>query len=90
MDSIPGYAVGNPLPLAFFILLAVLTQMVAVGLVALVVLAFSRWQKSQLQGLFFSLLVLALPLALTLMGWSFAKWCSVYPLYAWPSLLLGA
>lgn len=90
VDSIPGYAVGNPLPLAFFILLAVLTQMVAVGLVALVVLAFSRWQKSQLQGLFFSLLVLALPLVLTLMGWSFAKWCSVYPLYAWPSLLLGA
>lgn len=87
IDSIPGCALGIPLPLLLLLLLAVLSQMAAVSLVALAVLGLSYWRKTQLQALFFSLLLLALPLTLAQMGLPFAKWCSVYPLYAWPSLL---
>lgn len=87
IDSIPGYAQGNTLPIFLFLALALLSQLVAVSLVALAVLALSRWRKTQLQALFFSLLFLAFPLALSLMGLTFTKWCSVYPLYAWPSFL---
>lgn len=76
-----GFAV--PMPILCFILLFVFCQVTSIVLVALLTLAISVWRKSQVQTVFFALLVLAVPMLLKLLGFEAAKWFSLYPLYSW-------
>ncbi|MCI8306925.1 MAG: hypothetical protein HFH14_02630 [Lachnospiraceae bacterium] len=71
-----------PLPIVMFILLFVLSQVLSVILVSFITTAFSMWRKNLAQTVFFSLLFLAVPLILYLLGFGFAKWFSLYPLYS--------
>ena len=69
------------LPIVMFILLFVLLQVLSVILVSFITIAFSIWRKNLAQTVFFSLLFLAVPMILYLLGFGFAKWFSLYPLY---------
>lgn len=72
-----------PVPIWLFLLFFALSQMAAAIVVAVSTLVISMWRKSQMQTIFFALLILAVPLILKLLGFAFAKWISLYPLYAW-------
>lgn len=87
-----GFSVNNipycsdfplPVPVVFYIFLLVLAQAASVMIITLVVLVISAWRKNHIQTVFFAILVLAVPLTLKLLGFSFAGWFSVYPLYSW-------
>lgn len=71
------------LPVWGFILIFVLGQLLSVMLITLVVLLVSDWRKDHVQTIFFSMLLLAIPLILKLLGFSFSGWFSVYPIYSW-------
>lgn len=88
VQSIPCFA-DFPLPIstAAFLLLAALSQAASLIIVSWGVLLLSHWRKDYVQTLFASALLFALPLTLTLLGFEPAGWFSVYPLYAWPSLI---
>lgn len=72
--------------LAAFLLLFILSQVSCLVIVTLGVLLISIWRKNCLQTIFFSLLIFAMPLILKLLGFEFAKWFSLYPLYAWTAM----
>ncbi|MDY2628169.1 MAG: hypothetical protein SOW08_07625 [Lachnospiraceae bacterium] len=87
-----GFSVNNipycsdfplPVPVVFYIFLLVLAQAASVMIITLVVLVISAWRKNHIQTVFFAILVLAVPLILKLLGFSFAGWFSVYTLYSW-------
>lgn len=84
VQNIPCFAdIAIPVPLWLFILLFVLAQIIAAAVAAAVTIVISVWRKSQLQTIFYALLILAVPLILQLLGFAFVKWLSLYPLYAW-------
>lgn len=84
IQNIPHFADFKlPLPIFVFVLLFVISQIVAVVLITLITLALSIWRKNQVQTIFFALLALAVPMILKLLGFDIAKWFSLYPLYAW-------
>lgn len=66
-----------------FAVLLIFSQIFAVMMVSLVMVGISDWRKKDLQALFFGLLILVIPLVLKWMGFDFAGWISVYPIYAW-------
>lgn len=83
IQDIPAFAdFGLNIPTACFIFLVVLTQVLSVITVTLIVLALSLWRKNDMQALFFGFFLLVVPLVLKMMGFDFAGWISVYPLYA--------
>lgn len=87
IQSIPAFEyVSINMPILCFTILAVLSQMVSVMIVALLALAISEWRKNDMQALFFGLLILVIPMVLKLMEFDFAGWFSIYPLYAWTGL----
>lgn len=65
-----------------WLLLFVFFQALAIVLVALVVLFISNERKNHLQTIFFSILVLIVPLVLSMLEFTYAEWFSVYPLYS--------
>lgn len=69
------------MPLICFIIGMIVAQMLATVCIGLGVLGISAWRKNEMQALFFSLLLLVMPLVLKLMGFDFAGWFSVYPIY---------
>lgn len=69
------------MPLVCFIAGMVVVQMFAVICVGLAILAISAWRKNDIQVLFFGLLLLVMPLVLKLMGFDYAGWLSIYPIY---------
>ncbi|MCM1222264.1 MAG: hypothetical protein NC548_48125, partial [Lachnospiraceae bacterium] len=71
------------MPIVCFVLLFALSQILAMVLAALLTLAISMWRKTQAQTIFFALLFLAVPIILKLLGFDFAAWFSLYPLYGW-------
>lgn len=84
IQSIPAFQnFGINIPILCFIGFVLLSQMIAVMLIVLIVLGISFWRKNDMQALFFSLLILAVPLILKLMGFDFAGWFSIYPFYSW-------
>lgn len=88
VQNIPQYfGLKLGLPLWLFFLAAVLCQMLAVWFVCGIVLLLSEWRKSYLQTVCLGLLLLAVPSALAIMGFDFAKWASLYPLYSLVSFL---
>ncbi|MCM1179724.1 MAG: hypothetical protein NC347_05685 [Clostridium sp.] len=76
-----------PMTIGCFVLLFVLSQLVAAMLITLAVIGISLWRKNQVQTVFFALLLLAVPLVLKLLGFEVAKWFSLYPLYGWTGML---
>lgn len=71
------------IPTLSFIFVAILSQILAVMVGTLVILAVSQWRKNDIQALFFGLLILVIPFVMKLMGFDFAGWFSTYPLYSW-------
>lgn len=76
-----------PMPILCFVLLFVFSQILSMVLVAMLTMAISIWRKNQAQTVFFSLLVLAVPMLLKLLGFEIAKWFSLYPLYGWTGMM---
>lgn len=72
------------LPVCGFALLFCLSQAAAIILITLAVLLLSWWRKDAVQVYFFAALLFVVPLVLKILGFSFAGWFSVYPLYSWP------
>lgn len=82
VTNIPAFAhYPIPMPLICFIIGMIVVQMLAVVCVGFSTLAISAWRKNDIQALFFCLLLLVVPLVLKLMGFDFARWFSVYPIY---------
>lgn len=82
VTNIPAFAhYPIPMPLICFIIGMIVAQMLAVVCVGFATLAISAWRKNDIQALFFCLLLLVVPLVLKLMGFDFARWFSVYPIY---------
>lgn len=83
ITDIPCYQhLSLTVPIWFFIILLLLSQMVSLIAVVLIVLAISYWRKNHIQTIFFAILILVIPLILKLLGFSFAGWFSVYPIYS--------
>lgn len=74
------------MPIALLLALFVLSQMAAAALAALATLAISLWRKQQAQTIFFALALLAVPILLKILGFEWAKWVSLYPIYGWTGL----
>ncbi|MCM1288581.1 MAG: hypothetical protein NC240_09760 [Clostridium sp.] len=83
------YFARLPLPMTIgcFVLLFVLSQLVAAAVITLATIGISIWRKNQVQTVFFALLFLAVPLVLKQLGFEAAKWFSLYPLYGWMGML---
>ncbi len=86
--NIPYFsAFAVSLPVGCFLILFLLSQIVAAVLVTWLTMVVSGWRKNQVQTIFFALLFLAVPMLLKLLGFSFAGWASLYPLYGWTGML---
>ena len=84
IQSIPQYReFPVNLPILWFLMLTVLSQLISTQLICAVVLLLSKWRKNYFQTLFLTLLLLAAPLVLAQMGISIMRWFSVWPLYGW-------
>ena len=70
-------------PIWIFAILVLLSQMLSLIMVFFVVLLISHWRKNYIQTIFFAVLILVVPLILKLLGFSFAGWFTVYPIYTW-------
>lgn len=82
LRSIPHYrGIRVSMPVILWIGLAVLVQVFTVELVMLAVLLLSYVLKSHMRTLFAAVLILVIPLVLKEMGFDFAQYCSLYPLY---------
>ena len=80
--SIPYYRdIGISIPVILWITLSVLVQIFTVELVMLAVLLLSYVLKSHMRVLFAAVLILVIPLVLKEMGFDFAEYCSLFPLY---------
>ena len=75
------------MPIGFWLVIFVLSQLGAAVLAALIVLGLSLWLKKQDKTVFFALVVLGVPLVLKLLGFEAAKWLSLYPLYGWTGMV---
>lgn len=81
--SIPFYQeLPSCIPTIALILLKVIWQMASGIILAMVMLAFSAWRKNHVQAIFFGFLILCAPMILTVLGFGFAQWFSLYPLYS--------
>lgn len=94
ISDIPCYgtfALANlprALPVWGFILLAALSQAAVIGVAALTVFALSAWRKEPLGTYFLAALLLLVPPAMLLLGFSAADGFSLYPLYSWTARIL--
>ncbi|MDE5590762.1 MAG: hypothetical protein K2J60_16750 [Acetatifactor sp.] len=80
--SIPFYQDWpSYIPAAGLILLKLIRQMISGFILTTVILVFSGWRKNHVQVIFFGLLILCAPIILTVLGFDFAQWFSLYPLY---------
>ena len=75
------------LPIFMVIALSILFQLVSGIMLCGIILAVSQWRKSYLQAVFFSILLLVVPILLSMMGFDAAKYFSLYPLYGWTGLV---
>lgn len=81
-NNIPAFAgILINMPIACFAGIMMVVQMFAIICVGLATLAISAWRKNDIQALFFSLLLLVVPVVLKLMGFDFMGWFSVCPIY---------
>lgn len=74
-----GYAVS--FPVGVFVLVSVLLQILSAVLAVCITMAISMWRKNQAQTIFFSLLILVIPMVFKLLGFEAATCFSLYPIY---------
>ena len=87
VQSIPAFEnLPFCMPVIIFVTLAALLQMLLIMGITLATIIISGWKKNDMQSLFFGLLILVIPLVLKLMGFDFAGWVSIYPLYSFAGL----
>ncbi len=82
--NIPFYQ-GWPVfvPAIGLILLKLVLQIMSGCILTIFVLVFSGWRKNHVQAIFFGSLFLCVPVILTVLGFGFAQWFSLYPLYSY-------
>lgn len=82
--SIPFYqSWASYIPAIGLLLLKLILQMISGVILTIAMLAFSGWRKNHVQAIFFGFLILCVPLVLTVLGFGFAQWFSVYPLFSY-------
>lgn len=82
VTNIPAYAdFPIHMPIICFICGMIVVQVFTLMCVGFAMLAISAWRKNNIQALFFGMLLLIMPLVLKWMGFNFAGWFSVYPIY---------
>lgn len=82
--SIPFYRGWLPgIPAVVLLLAKLFVQMLSGVFLTLVVLVFSARCRNHIRALFVSFLVLCVPVMLTVLGFDFMRWFSLYPLYSW-------
>lgn len=87
IQNIPQFGkAAVPMSIFCFLLIFVLSQVLAAVLLAWLTMAVSIWRKNQVQTVFFALLFFAVPMLLKLLDFEPAKWFSLYPLYGWTFL----
>lgn len=81
--SIPFYH-GSPsyIPAIGLVLNKAILQMISGCMLAMAMLLFSGWRKNHVQAIFLGFLLLCVPVILTVLGFGFAQWFSLYPLYS--------
>ena len=70
------------IPAIGLILLKLILQMISGFILTTVMIVFSGWRKNHVQAIFFGFLLLCVPIILILLGFGFAQWFSLYPLYS--------
>ena len=84
VQNIPVYQnLHFNLNILLFILLKILLQILISIIMAMVVLVFSGWRKNNIQAIFLGILILCVPLVLTILGFDFMKYFSLYPLFSY-------
>lgn len=85
LRNIPAYqGTGMDIPIVLWIFASVVMQILALLMITLAVLFLSEKLKVHLQTLFAGVLLLLIPLILKAMGFDFAGWFSLLPLYIMP------
>lgn len=70
------------IPVIGLVVVKMLLQMISCCILAMVMFVCSGWRKNHIQAIFFGLLILCVPIILTMLGFGFAQWFSLYPLYS--------
>lgn len=83
------YGLALNIPIWAFVALMIMLQILTLMLVTGVILLISYKLKSGAGTLFAGLVIFAVPSTLAVMGIDFAKWFSLYPLYALCSVVKG-
>ena len=82
--SIPFYQDwASYIPAIGLILLKLILQMISGIILTIVMIVFSGWRRNHVQAIFFGFLFLCVPIILTVLGFGFAQWFSLYPLYSY-------
>ncbi len=82
--SIPFYqSWSSCIPAIGLILLKLTLQVISGIILTIIVFMLSIWRKNHVQTIFFGFLILCVPVILIVLGFSFAQWFSLYPLYSY-------
>lgn len=71
------------IPAVGLILLKLILQMTCGIILTMVMLLISGWRRNHVQAIFFGFLILCVPVILTVLGFDFAQWFSLYPMYSY-------
>ena len=66
-----------------FILIKIITQIIILIITTMIVIGISRWRKNNAQAIFFSILILCVPIILMILGFNFMKYLSLYGAYSY-------
>ncbi len=69
------------MPIIGLILLKLFLQVCTGLIISSIIFTFSGWRKSNIQTIFFGILILGIPVLLILLGFDFMKCFSLYPIY---------
>lgn len=80
--SIPQYMDFKfDIPIFIWICMMIVLQLGVAMIILAVTIALSGYTKTYLQTVFVAVLIFAIPLVLQMMGFEFAKYCSLFPIY---------
>ena len=83
-QSLPVYQnVPQFIPVLGLLILKALFQMATGLLLTIVILLLSGWRKNHVQTMFFGFVLLCAPIILAVLGFTFAQYFSLYPVYTY-------
>lgn len=88
--SIVEYAQAPEIPLFLMVFIQVISRFIAISTMAIATLALSQKLGSTFGAMFAALVLFALPIVLSIVGLTNAKWVTVYPLFHICGMLLKA